>query len=109
MSNLNFVLSEFETGTARDYQTMMELYPQRPLIQAIAENRYAEGNQLMTTRPIADGLAIGRKLPVNCNVLAKPNTKGLKKGTLAQVLPYLDSNLEGEVPSYLNTACLPFL
>ena len=36
----------------------------------------------------------------------------LKKTTLPQVIPYLDSNmeyLEEQVPSYLNTACLPFV
>ena len=63
----------------------------------------------MTKRPIADGLALGKRLPVNCNVLAKPNTKTLKKTTLPQVLPYFDSNLEEEVPPYLNTACIPFV
>jgi hypothetical protein len=57
----------------------------RPLIQVIAEHKndidYIQ-DALMTTRPIADGLAIGKRLPVNCNVLAKPNTKTLKKTTL---------------------------
>ena len=84
----------------------------RPLIQVIAEHKndidYIQ-DALMTTRPIADGLAIGKRLPVNCNVLAKSNTKTLKKTTLPQVLPYFDSNLDEEVPPYLNTACIPFV
>jgi hypothetical protein len=63
----------------------------------------------MTTRPIADGLAVGKRMPVNCNVLSKGNTKGLKKTSLPQVLPYMDSNLDEEVPPYLNTACIPFV
>jgi hypothetical protein len=63
----------------------------------------------MTTQPIADGLAVGKRLPVNCNELARQNTKTLKKTTLPQVLPYFDSNLDEEVPSYLNTACIPFV
>jgi len=78
----------------------------------IAEHKHDIENvqdALMTTRPIADGLAIGKRLPVNCNVLVKSNTKTLKKTTLPQVLPYFDSNLDEEVPPYLNTACIPFV
>jgi hypothetical protein len=65
---------------------------------------------LLATRPIADGLAIGKRLPINCNVFAKQNTRTLKMTTLPQVLPnYLDTHMEEEIPPYLNTACLPYV
>lgn len=32
---------------------------------------------LSDVRPIGEGLAIGKKLPINCNVLNKSNTKSL--------------------------------
>ena len=67
--------------------------------------------KLLSTRPVADGLALGRRLPINCNVFAKSNTKSLKTN-LPQVLPFYDSDmhyLEEEVPPYLNTASLPFV
>jgi hypothetical protein len=68
---------------------------------------------MQTSRPIADGLALGRRLPINCNVLARTNTRSLKDSTLKQVLPYLDSGnlgyLESQVPNYLNAACLPYV
>lgn len=88
---------------------MIELYPRRPLIQVVGEFKGSidhMGEYLMTTRPVADGYAIGKRLPVNCNVLAKPNTKSLMQ-TLPSVMQY-ESNIYHDVPSYLNTACLPF-
>jgi hypothetical protein len=39
-------------------------------------------DNLLTTRPIADGLAVGKRLSANCNVLVKSNTKILKETTL---------------------------
>ena len=112
MRSLNCVLSDFEPLQQSEYRTLQELYPYRPLVQVIAEHKFDIANiqdALMTTRPIADGLAVGKRLPVNCNELARQNTKTLKKTTLPQVLPYFDSNLDEEVPSYLNTACIPFV
>lgn len=60
----------------------------------------------MDTRPTAEGLAIGKKLPINCNVFAKTNTKSLHH-TLPTVMPF-ESNIYHEIPNYLNSACLPF-
>lgn len=114
-TNLNFVLSEFETIQRSDYQRLQELYPKRPLIEVIGENQGHIGHlqdKLLQARPLADGLAGGRRLPVNCNIFTESNTMHLKKTTLPQVLPFYDSNigyLEEEVPPYLNTACIPFV
>jgi hypothetical protein len=77
---LNFILTEFEQISKTEYEAYQELYPRRPLIQVIGENKnHIDDLQdhLLQTRPLADGLAIGRRLPINCNVLAKSNTKSL--------------------------------
>lgn len=109
LKSLNFVLSEFESISNTEYQRLQEIFPKRPLIQVIGENKnHLEdlGSHLFQTRPLADGLASGKSLPVNCNVFAKSNTKQLIH-TLPAVLPY-ESNIYHEIPSYLNIACLPF-
>lgn len=45
----------------------------------------------MDTRPATEGYAIGKKLPINCNVLARTNTKSLHH-TLPTVMPF-ESNI----------------
>jgi hypothetical protein len=45
----------------------------------------------MVDRPLGDGYAYGKKLPVNCNVVAKSNTKNLNH-TLPSIFQY-ESNM----------------
>jgi len=57
-----------------EYQTIMDLYPYRPLVQVIGDNKDHIDNlsvHLLQTRPLQDGLAYGKKLPFNCNVFAR--------------------------------------
>ncbi len=80
LQSLNFILTEFESISKIEYESYQELYPKRPLIQVIGENKDhidSMTDYLLQSRPSADGLAIGRRLPINCNVLAKSNTKSL--------------------------------
>jgi len=105
-SALHCLLPEVESMTTTEYSRLQELYPRKPLVQVVTSDK------LLQTRPLADGLAVGRRVPVNCNVLTVENTMNLKRQTLSQVLPFYDSNvayLEEQVPPYLNTACVPFV
>ncbi len=107
--SLNFVLSEFETMSKLEYQQLQQFFPQRPLVQVISDNKNHLdhlSDHLMVSRPMAEGFAQGRKLPVNCNVLVKSNTK-LLNHTIPSVFPY-ESSFYHQIPTYLNTACLPF-
>mmetsp|Transcript_27432 Transcript_27432/g.26499 ORF Transcript_27432/g.26499 Transcript_27432/m.26499 type:complete len:101 (+) Transcript_27432:703-1005(+) len=55
---------------------------------------------------MAEGYALGKKLPVNCNVFSKSNTSNLNH-TIPSVVPQ-ESNTFHQIPTYLNTGCLPF-
>jgi hypothetical protein len=64
---------------------LQELQPERPMIQVITDHKDSIDNiseKLFQTRPAADGLAIGKRMPINCNVFARSNTKTLKNSTL---------------------------
>ena len=39
MQSLNFILTEFETMSRVEYESYQELYPKRPLIQVVGENK----------------------------------------------------------------------
>ena len=55
------------------------------MIQVITDHKDSIDNiseKLFQTRPAADGLAIGKRMPINCNVFARSNTKTLKNSTL---------------------------
>lgn len=115
MKSLSFILGDFEGMTRAEYQRVQELAPVRPLIQVIGEHK-AEidhlQDSLLNIRPEADGLAVGKRLPINCNVFAKENTQQIRSTTLAQVMPFYEANLkylQDEVPPYLNSGSLPYM
>lgn len=39
MQSLNFILTEFESMSRVEYESYQELYPKRPLIQVVGENK----------------------------------------------------------------------
>lgn len=82
MRTLNFVLSDFENMNQSEFTRLQELYPQRPLIEVLKDFRDKDleniSEQLSTGRPLGDGLAVCKKVPMSNSIfLNRSNTKAL--------------------------------
>jgi hypothetical protein len=91
MRNLNFVLSDFESMNKTEFTRLHELYPQRPLIEVLSDFKDSDleniSEHLSTGRPLGDGLAVCKKVPMSNSIFFnRSNTKAINQTTLPHLM-----------------------
>ena len=71
---MNLILFENESSSKSIHESMMQNFPQKPLIEVIGDIQYSNKNSLLSMRPLEEGDAIGFSNPINCNELSYENT-----------------------------------